>query len=121
MFVASARDISLTRKSAGDTACESRSSFLLAMVTLGVGLPLVFFAFIAPSPSSTVQAALTNVTIDDTNSNFWTFAGSWHAVTPTTPCGGCSKQPDPGLTHNSTWHDGELRSGSFTFQGQPLL
>jgi hypothetical protein len=87
------------------------------MFTLGVGLPLVFFAFIASSPSNTVQAALTNVTIDDTNSNFWTFAGSWNVVTPTTPCVGCFAQPDPGLAHNSTWHDGDFLAGSFTFQG----
>ncbi|KAJ7814610.1 hypothetical protein B0H14DRAFT_3476903 [Mycena olivaceomarginata] len=64
-----------------------------------------------------VQAALTNVTIDDTNSNFWTFAGSWHAVTPTTPCDGCFAQPDPGLTHNSHGTTANFVSGSFTFQG----
>ncbi|KAJ7852044.1 hypothetical protein B0H14DRAFT_3866146 [Mycena olivaceomarginata] len=90
------------------------------MFTLGVGLPLVFFAFIASSPTNTVQAALTNVTIDDTNSNFWTFAGSWNVVTPTTPCVGCFAQPDPGLAHNSTWHDGDFLAGSFTFQGSAV-
>ncbi|KAF8213353.1 hypothetical protein K438DRAFT_1088447 [Mycena galopus ATCC 62051] len=63
------------------------------------------------------HAALTNITIDDTNSTYWTFVGSYHAVTPTTPCIGCTDNPDAGLVYNSTWHDGALRSGSFVFQG----
>ncbi|KAJ6554354.1 hypothetical protein B0H19DRAFT_1071757 [Mycena capillaripes] len=91
------------------------------MVFLGTGFPLIFLAFLASSPSIRVYAALTNMTIDDTNSTFWTWAGSWNAVTPTTPCStGCTAQPDPGLVYNSTWHDGGLRSGSFVFQGSAV-
>ncbi|KAJ7686709.1 hypothetical protein B0H17DRAFT_1204132 [Mycena rosella] len=29
-------------------------------------------------------------------------------------------QPDPSQVYNSTWHDGSLRSGSFTFQGSAV-
>ncbi|KAJ6554353.1 hypothetical protein B0H19DRAFT_1153255 [Mycena capillaripes] len=82
-----------------------------------VGFPLFFLAVLYPWPGA--HAVLTNITIDDTNSTFWTWAGSWNAVTPTTPCG-CFAQPDPGLVYNSTWHDGLLRSGSFAFQGSAV-
>ncbi|KAF7339699.1 hypothetical protein MSAN_02185300 [Mycena sanguinolenta] len=77
-------------------------------------LLLPFLAFLAFKQS---YATLSNITIDDTNSTFWTFVGSYNAVTPSTPCSGCVAQPDPGLAYNSTWHDGALRSGSFVFQG----
>ncbi|KAJ6519546.1 hypothetical protein C8R45DRAFT_25657 [Mycena sanguinolenta] len=62
-------------------------------------------------------ATLTNITVDDANSTYFTFVGSWNAITPSTPCTGCFAQPDPGLAYNSTWHDGSLLSGTFTFQG----
>ncbi|KAF7339700.1 hypothetical protein MSAN_02185400 [Mycena sanguinolenta] len=77
-------------------------------------LLLPFLAFLAFEQS---YATLSNITIDDTNSTFWTFVGSYHAVTSTTSCSICLAQPDPGLAYNSTWHDSELGSGSFVFQG----
>ncbi|KAJ6595799.1 hypothetical protein DFH09DRAFT_1024671 [Mycena vulgaris] len=82
-----------------------------------VGLALFLHSF---SPNAQAYAALTNLTIDDTNSTFWNFAGSWHAVTPSAPCDGCLDQPDASQVYNSTWHDGALRSGSFTFQGSAV-
>ncbi|KAF7339702.1 hypothetical protein MSAN_02185600 [Mycena sanguinolenta] len=62
-------------------------------------------------------ATLTNITVDDTNSAYFTFVGSWNAITPSTPCTKCFTQPDAGLAYNSTWHDGTLLSGTFSFQG----
>ncbi|KAF7339701.1 hypothetical protein MSAN_02185500 [Mycena sanguinolenta] len=62
-------------------------------------------------------ATLTNITVDDTNSTYFTFVGSWNAITPSTPCTSCFAQPDAGLAYNSTWHDGSLLSGTFSFQG----
>ncbi|KAJ6595795.1 hypothetical protein DFH09DRAFT_1357686 [Mycena vulgaris] len=82
-----------------------------------VGVALFLHSF---SPNAQAYAALTNLTIDDTNSTYWTFAGSWHAVTPSAPCDGCLNQPDASQVYNSTWHDGALRSGSFTFQGSAV-
>ncbi|KAJ7108479.1 hypothetical protein C8R44DRAFT_986492 [Mycena epipterygia] len=88
--------------------------------TVGRGMELALYALMASSPAAKTFAALTNQTIDDTDSAFWTFAGSWHAVTPSTPCIGCLDNPDPSQAHNSTWHDGGLRSGSFSFQGSAV-
>jgi len=79
--------------------------------------PLVVLTVYALTAFRQAHAALTNITIDDTNSTYWTFVGSYNAVTPSTPCSGCVAQPDPTLVFNHTWHDGALRSGSFVFQG----
>ncbi|KAK7064667.1 hypothetical protein R3P38DRAFT_54297 [Favolaschia claudopus] len=65
-------------------------------------------------------SATHNVTIDDSDLDHWTFVGSYHAVTPTSPCKECLAKPDPGLAFNSTWHDGSLSSGSFQFQGSAV-
>ncbi|KAJ7692612.1 hypothetical protein B0H17DRAFT_1200430 [Mycena rosella] len=55
----------------------------------------------------TVNAALTNLTIDDANSTFFTH-----------PCAGCSAQPGTVEIYDQTWHDGNNgSSGTFTFQG----
>jgi hypothetical protein len=78
---------------------------------------LILCAFLASSSSGQAYAVLTNITIDDTNNAFWTFVGSYSAVTPSTPCSACFAQPDAGLAYNSTWHDGSGLSGSFVFQG----
>ncbi|KAJ6519551.1 hypothetical protein C8R45DRAFT_918550 [Mycena sanguinolenta] len=77
-------------------------------------LLLLFLAFLAFGKA---HATLSNITIDDSNSAYFTFVGSYHAVTPNAPCEGCLDQPDPAQVYNSTWHDGALRSGSFVFQG----
>ncbi|KAJ7201593.1 hypothetical protein GGX14DRAFT_655423 [Mycena pura] len=66
---------------------------------------------------TTGRATLTNITVDDTNGTYWTWAGSWNAITPQTPCTECFAQPDAAKAYNRTWHDGSLHSGSFTFQG----
>ncbi|KAJ6627815.1 hypothetical protein B0H10DRAFT_310518 [Mycena sp. CBHHK59/15] len=81
------------------------------------GLSSAVLAFRVLSGTTQASAHLANITIDDTNSTFWTWAGSWHAVTPSTPCTNCFAQPDPSKAYDSTWHDGSLRSGSFSFQG----
>ncbi|KAF8164389.1 hypothetical protein K438DRAFT_1775542 [Mycena galopus ATCC 62051] len=48
---------------------------------------LILYALLEFSSSTTqAYAALTNVTIDDTNSTFWAWAGAWNAITPATPC-----------------------------------
>ncbi|KAJ7466454.1 hypothetical protein FB451DRAFT_1369674 [Mycena latifolia] len=72
--------------------------------------------------------ALSNLTIDDTNTTFFTWMDdpaanppSWAAITPATPCLYCSAQPQTRLIHNRTWHDGRSGSaGSFTFQGSAV-
>jgi hypothetical protein len=78
-----------------------------------VGVTLAFCAVF----TSSADGAEVNLTIDDSNSTYFTFAGSWHAVTPATPCVGCFDSPDVSQIVNSTWHDGSRGSGSFTFQG----
>jgi len=72
------------------------------------------------------NAAITNTTIDDSNSSF-TFTGTWNTITPTSPCTICSSKPDPSRTYGGTWHDGNIRdgapvgtSGSFTFTGSAV-
>ncbi|KAJ7029429.1 hypothetical protein C8F04DRAFT_1116345 [Mycena alexandri] len=72
-------------------------------------------------------AGLTNVTIDDTDLSHFTWTQvpdipqatiPWAAVSPTTPCGYCSAQPQTTDIQNQTWHDGSNNSaGSLTFQG----
>ncbi|KAF7316303.1 hypothetical protein MIND_00149000 [Mycena indigotica] len=65
------------------------------------------------------QTALVNVTVDDTDPIAWTWIGAWSAYTKgNTSCtDGCWAHPDPTRVHNSSWHDGRFRSGSFTAQG----
>ncbi|KAJ7108483.1 hypothetical protein C8R44DRAFT_743771 [Mycena epipterygia] len=70
--------------------------------------------------SLSAYAALTNITIDDTNSTFWTWAGPWNAITQSTPCGGCTAKIDASKTFNESWHDGAGISGSCTFQGSAI-
>ncbi|KAF7369423.1 hypothetical protein MVEN_00271600 [Mycena venus] len=65
-------------------------------------------------------AAVTNRTIDDTDTKFWSFFGPWSAITPSTPCSTCRATPDPEQAHNRTWHDGFGQSGAFTFQGSAV-
>ncbi|KAJ6523619.1 hypothetical protein B0H19DRAFT_651077 [Mycena capillaripes] len=79
--------------------------------------PLIVLAVHTLFAFGQAYAALTNITIDDTNSTFWTFVGSYNVITASMPCSGCLCAPDPGLVHNKSWHDGALRSGSFVFQG----
>ncbi|KAJ6595793.1 hypothetical protein DFH09DRAFT_905784 [Mycena vulgaris] len=81
--------------------------------------------FYASSPSAQAYAALTNWTVDDTNSTFWSWGDLWNAVTPSTPCSGCLTQPDPSQVYKHTWHDGSTlsnsrRVGSFSFQGSAV-
>ncbi|KAJ7150600.1 hypothetical protein C8R46DRAFT_1123721 [Mycena filopes] len=75
-------------------------------------------------------AALTNLTIDDSDLSYFTWTqdtGSpqakipWAAVSPSTPCGYCSAQPQTTDISNQTWHDGGNNSaGSLTFQGSAV-
>src|ERR1700753_3445566 len=81
--------------------------------SFGAGVALVLQSFLA----TRAFAASANITVDDTNSAFWTFVGGWSAVTPETPCPSCFAQPDPTQVFNSSWHDGSVVSGSITFQG----
>ncbi|KAJ7503847.1 hypothetical protein B0H11DRAFT_2355684 [Mycena galericulata] len=82
-----------------------------------IGINLILHTLLAFWSIAQVYATLTNITIDDTNSTFWSWVGTWNVVTPSTPCHECFAKPDPDLVYNSTWHDGPLRSGAFTFQG----
>ncbi|KAJ6525763.1 hypothetical protein B0H19DRAFT_1198940 [Mycena capillaripes] len=73
------------------------------------------------------SGAITNTTIDDSDSRF-TFTGTWNAITPNSPCEICSAKPDASQTNGGTWHDGNYRdgapvgtSGSFAFQGSSLM
>ncbi|KAJ7657752.1 hypothetical protein DFH06DRAFT_1197056 [Mycena polygramma] len=81
---------------------------------------LCLLAFLA----TPTWAVLTNITVDDTNSTFWTFVGvpgsAWNAITPSTPCPGCTAQPDATQAFNSTWHDGTDISGWVIFQGAAI-
>ncbi|KAJ7064846.1 hypothetical protein C8F01DRAFT_777205 [Mycena amicta] len=63
------------------------------------------------------SAILVNITVDDTNATAWTWAGSWNVITDGDPCPNCFAQLDGNRAYNHSWHDGNLRSGSFTFQG----
>ncbi|KAJ7064043.1 hypothetical protein C8F01DRAFT_1229591 [Mycena amicta] len=74
--------------------------------------------------SPVVRAGLTNLTIDDTDTTYFSFSNgstnppAWAAITPQTPCNYCSAQPQTKDIHNQTWHDGSVGSvGSFTFNG----
>ncbi|KAJ6523600.1 hypothetical protein B0H19DRAFT_650496 [Mycena capillaripes] len=79
--------------------------------------PLIVLTVHALFAFGQAYAALTNITIDDTNSTFWTFVGAYNVITSSMPCIDCAFAPDPGLVYNNSWHDGALRSGSFIFQG----
>ncbi|KAJ6626178.1 hypothetical protein B0H10DRAFT_547596 [Mycena sp. CBHHK59/15] len=94
-------------------------SFIAVLPALAV---LLLVLLCAPS----ANGAITNTTIDDTNSAF-TFSGSWTAVSPSDPCAGCSSKPDASQTFGETWHDGNYRTGasetttgSFTFTGSAV-
>ncbi|KAJ7064849.1 hypothetical protein C8F01DRAFT_1128448 [Mycena amicta] len=80
-------------------------------------LSTVLSALLALLWTSQCVAILVNVTVDDTNATAWTWTGSWNAITQQNPCTVCFAQPDGSRTHNYSWHDGSLLSGSFTFQG----
>ncbi|KAJ7793540.1 hypothetical protein B0H13DRAFT_2513877 [Mycena leptocephala] len=82
----------------------------------GAGVVLVLHSFLV----TRAFAASTNITVDDTNSEVWTFVGGWSGVTPSTPCPKCFAQPDPKQVFNSSWHDGSVVSGSVTFQGSAV-
>ncbi|KAK7017164.1 hypothetical protein R3P38DRAFT_2985761 [Favolaschia claudopus] len=86
-------------------------------------------------PFTFSRAALTNVTIDDTDLSYfaWTEDPSmgvsptlpWAAASVASPCSYCSAQPqgnDGGANiHNQTWHDGaDGSAGSLTFQGSAV-
>ncbi|KAJ7112727.1 hypothetical protein C8R44DRAFT_882477 [Mycena epipterygia] len=69
-----------------------------------------------------VHGALTNLTIDDANSTFFTYSPAWAAISPDSPCDYCSAQPLTAQIHDQTWHDGSNgTSGSFTFQGAEVF
>ncbi|KAJ6527738.1 hypothetical protein B0H19DRAFT_1275095 [Mycena capillaripes] len=78
---------------------------------------LILHALFVSSSSGKAYAALTNMTIDDTDAQFWWFVGQWHATTPSTPCSGCTAKADPAQAYNHTWHDVHESNGAFTFQG----
>ncbi|KIK57963.1 hypothetical protein GYMLUDRAFT_262797 [Collybiopsis luxurians FD-317 M1] len=62
-----------------------------------------------------VKAVSTNITIDDTSSEF-VYDSGWVAG----PCDYCSAQLNDSLTFNGTWHDGGTRtglSGQLNFDG----
>ncbi|KAJ7663322.1 hypothetical protein DFH06DRAFT_347594 [Mycena polygramma] len=90
-------------------------------------LSLIFLASTLFVPSL-ICATLGNLTIDDTNTAYFTFTNdpdanppSWAAITPAKPCLYCSAQPMTDQIHNQTWHDGSVGSaGSFTFQGSAV-
>ncbi|KAF7314155.1 hypothetical protein HMN09_00574800 [Mycena chlorophos] len=91
---------------------------------------LALLSALLSSPLRLCQAIpLTNLTIDDTNTSFFTFGGvngtnsppEWAAITPSTPCDYCSAQPPTTDIYNKTWHDGSVGSrGSFTFNGTEI-
>ncbi|KAF7369354.1 hypothetical protein MVEN_00264000 [Mycena venus] len=87
---------------------------------LTLGSVFILYALLAFSPTSQASATPVNLTIDDTNTTYWTWMGNWTAVTPTTPCPGCWLQPDASQAHNFTWHDGESLSGSLNVQGSAV-
>ena len=84
---------------------------------------LLFFLLLSPY----ANGAITSTKIDDTDASF-SFPPDWNAITPSSPCGGCSTQPDNiSQIFEQTWHDGnymagddQTTTGSFTFTGQCL-
>ncbi|KAJ7446328.1 hypothetical protein FB451DRAFT_1412356 [Mycena latifolia] len=92
---------------------------VLSFAALPVALALLF---IFPVHA----AALTNLTIDDANSTYFTFAATatsrWAAISPGNPCAFCSAQPLTTDIHDQTWHDGSNgSSGTLTFQGTEVF
>ncbi|KAJ7605918.1 hypothetical protein FB45DRAFT_1063053 [Roridomyces roridus] len=84
-------------------------------------MPLTSFTLFSILSLGNARATLINLTIDDTNSSHWTFIGpDWNAVTPEAPCTKCALTPNPALVYNTTWHDGTLLSGIFTFEGSAV-
>ncbi|KAJ7696849.1 hypothetical protein B0H16DRAFT_1647285 [Mycena metata] len=89
--------------------------------------PLLLFTACTIFP---VRAALTNLTIDDTDLSYFTWTEDtnvvqpnipWAAITPNSPCVYCSAKPPTANIHNQTWHDGSNNSaGSFVFQGHEV-
>ncbi|KAJ7064831.1 hypothetical protein C8F01DRAFT_776728 [Mycena amicta] len=77
----------------------------------------LFVTFLASFLISTTNATLVNITFDDSHSS-WSWVGAkWNVITPQTPCSLCYAKPDPAKTFNSTWHDGNRLTGSFSFKG----
>ncbi|KAF7307705.1 hypothetical protein MKEN_01130500 [Mycena kentingensis (nom. inval.)] len=83
---------------------------------------LLVLLLLAYAPS-TVDAAISTTTYDDTSSAF-SFTGSWTATSQSNPCNYCSSKPNASRAFGGTWHDGNYRSGaseatggSFTFTG----
>ncbi|KAJ7131708.1 hypothetical protein C8R43DRAFT_657578 [Mycena crocata] len=78
-------------------------------------LPVIYLFF------HSANASATNITIDDTNSTFFTYTQSWNAVTLSTPCPTCFWQLDASQLYNNSWHDAaESRSASCTFRGSAI-
>ncbi|KAJ7314684.1 hypothetical protein DFH08DRAFT_895200 [Mycena albidolilacea] len=87
----------------------------------------LFFTLLTLSPT---LAALTNLTVDDSDLTYFTWTedtGSpaptipWAAIAPGSPCLYCSAQPQTADIYQKTWHDGTNNSaGSLTFQGSAV-
>jgi hypothetical protein len=100
----------------------------MSSTSLG-GFLLLFIHLVSLS----ANAVFTNLTIDDTNTSYFTWVEPpiqfptpnpmWVAASVSDPCSYCSAQPqlDPAAAaaiHNQTWRDGRVGStGSLTFQG----
>ncbi|KAJ6535551.1 hypothetical protein B0H19DRAFT_1080023 [Mycena capillaripes] len=93
--------------------------------------PRTFLLLLLPTLFTITHAALANVTIDDSDLSHFTWTEDtdvfpqptipWAGISPTSPCGYCSAQPQTAEIHDQTWHDGSNNSaGSFTFQGQAV-
>ncbi|KAJ6588610.1 hypothetical protein B0H19DRAFT_1248238 [Mycena capillaripes] len=81
------------------------------------------------------NAGFINLTIDDTDTSYFTWVEPpiqfpmptpmWAAASVSDPCGHCSAQPQLASAtaiHNQTWHDGRNDStGSLTFQGSDVF
>ncbi|KAJ6583542.1 hypothetical protein DFH09DRAFT_1144662 [Mycena vulgaris] len=82
-----------------------------------------------------VDAVPENLTIDDTNTNYFTWVEGpiqfpapnpvWAAASSSNPCGYCSARPDLGnatAVHDQTWHDGRVgATASLTFRGSDVF
>lgn len=90
-------------------------TFTMAFVKLLLKLVGILEIFTSPAVS-----ALINTTHDDTDSNSFTWTGSWNAITVIAPCATCGLKPDAGSVFNNSWHDGSITGnagGVFTFNG----
>ncbi|KAJ6502822.1 hypothetical protein C8R47DRAFT_1210872 [Mycena vitilis] len=92
---------------------------------------LFFLVFSLLFSLRSANAALVNLTIDDSDLTHFTFTEDpsvepaptrpWAAISPSTPCAYCSAQPPTADIYQQTWHDGTNNSaGSFTFQGSAV-